>query len=427
MKINVLGAGREVGRSLMLIETEGKKIALDAGIKVKDQDMEVTGLPKLGTDIKVDAALIGHAHLDHSGFSPELYRRYSTPFFMTLPTQGLADLLIKDAKKIDPHLPYDRNDIDGTFNKTIGVPYGLEHSIGNVKFTYYDAGHIPGSAMMEVKTEKKRIFYTSDFKLNETRLLNGATVPDPNFDALIIESTYAKRQHPPRRQTERKIIDIVKKTLNDGGHVLFPTFAVGRTQELAMVLSDYQINAPMFIDGMGETASEITLSYPRYLKNPGKLANALENLTPVGKDKKKVLKEPSVIIATSGMLEGGPAISYLLALNEMKKQEDIDSSVILTGYCVEGTGGWLLQNKQMIKIKPRRKGGSEKHVPINLSVFYEPLSAHAGRDELFTFIEKVNPSKVICVHGDNCEEFAAELVENGFDAVAPEIGDSIEI
>ncbi|MEM4589722.1 MAG: MBL fold metallo-hydrolase RNA specificity domain-containing protein [Candidatus Micrarchaeia archaeon] len=427
MKIHVLGAGREVGRSMMLVETEGKKIALDAGIKVKDQDMEVTGLPKLDINVKVDAALIGHAHLDHSGFSPELYRRYNTPFFMTIPTQGLADLLIKDAKKIDPQLPYERNDIDGTFNKTVGVPYGMEHSIGSVKFTYYDAGHIPGSAMMEIKTERKRLFYTSDFKLDETRLLSGATIPEGRFDALIIESTYAKRYHPPRRETERKIINIVKKTLNDGGNVLFPTFAVGRTQELAMVLADYQINAPIFIDGMGKTASEITMSYPRYVKNPGKLKNALENLKPVGKNKNEVLKEPSIIIATSGMLEGGPAISYLLALNEMKKREDIDSSVIFTGYCVEGTGGWLLQNKQMVKIKPRREGGKTKEVPINLNVFYEPLSAHAGRNELFKFIETIEPEKIICVHGDDCEGFASELKENGYDAIAPDIGETIQI
>jgi len=427
LKIHVLGAAREVGRSLMVVETEGKKIALDSGIKVKDQDMEVTGLPKLTTNIKIDAALIGHAHLDHSGFAPELYRRYHTPFFMTLPTHGLADLLIKDAKKVDPQLPYEREDIEGTFNRTIIVPYEMEHSIGSVKFTYYDAGHIPGSAMMEIKTEKKKIFYTSDFKINNTRLLNGAKIPEEQYDALIIESTYAKRYHPPRKETEKKIINIIKKTLNEGGHVLFPTFAVGRTQELVMVLTDYQINAPIYIDGMGIAASDIILSYPRYISNPGKLANAFERITPVGKNKREPLKEPSIIIATSGMLEGGPAISYLLALDKLKREENIDSSVIFTGYCVEGTGGWLLQNKQMIKLKPRKEGEKTKDIPINLNVFYEPLSAHAGRNELFEFIEKTNPDKVICVHGDDCPGFAEELKENGFNAIAPELGDVISI
>jgi putative mRNA 3-end processing factor len=427
VKIHILGAAREVGRSLMLVETEGKKIALDAGIKVKDQDMEVTGLPKLNANVNVDAALIGHAHLDHSGFAPELYRRYGTPFFMTLPTHGLADLLIKDAKKVDPQLPYERSDIEGMFNRTVVVPYEMEHSIGNVKFTYHDAGHIPGSAMMEIKTEKKKLFYTSDFKMENTRLLNGAKVPEGEYDALIIESTYSKRFHPPRKETERKIINIIKTTLKEGGHVLFPTFAVGRTQELAMVLTDYQINAPIFIDGMGKAASDITLSYPRYISNPGKLANAFEKITPVGKNKKEPLKEPSIIIATSGMLEGGPAISYLLALDQLKKDENIDSSVVFTGYCVEGTGGWLLQNKQMIKLKPKKEGKKIKQIPINLNVFYEPLSAHAGRNELFYFIEKMNPHKVICVHGDDCPGFAEELKENGFDAVAPALGDTISI
>ncbi len=427
MKIHVLGAGREVGRSLMLLESEGKKIALDAGIKVKDQDMEVTGLPKLPESTRVDAAIISHAHLDHSGFSPELNRRYNTPFFMTMPTQGLVDLLVKDAKKIDPDLPYGREDIDGMFRKTVTIPYEMEHSIGNVKFSLHDAGHIPGSAMVDIKANKKRLFYTGDFKVNETQLLSGIKQPEGHVDVLIIESTYAKRYHPPRKETEKRIIDSIKKTLKRGGHVLFPTFAVGRTQELAMVLAEHHINAPIFIDGMGKTATEITLNYPRYLKNPGKLKNAFENLKQVGKDKKAAIKEPSIIIATSGMLEGGPAISYLLTLNDLKRQEDVDSAVIFTGYCVEGTGGWLLQNKQVCRLKPRKEGGKVKMIPINLEVKYEPLSAHAGRSELFSFIEKMNPAKIICVHGDDCEGFANELQENGFKAIAPQIGESITI
>jgi len=427
VKVSVLGAGREVGRSLMLLESEGKKIALDAGIKVKDQDMNFTGMPKLSEDVRIDAALIGHAHLDHSGFTPELSRRYGNPFFMTIPTQGLVDLLVKDAKKIDQDLPYERQDIDRMFNSTVGVPYEMEHSIGNVKFTFHDAGHIPGSAMIDVKANNRRLFYTSDFKVEETRLLRGATRPEGHVDTLIIESTYAKRYHPPRKETEKKIIEVIRKTIKKAGHVLFPTFAVGRTQELAMVLAEYQINAPIIIDGMGRAASEIIMSFPRYIKNSGKLKNAMEMLKPGGRDKRGMLKEPSVIIATSGMLEGGPAISYLLALNDLKRQEEVDSSVVFTGYCVEGTGGWLLKNKQMLRLKPRREGGKTKNIPINLSIFDEPLSAHAGRSELFSFIEKMAPDKIVCVHGDDCPGFANELHENGFNAVAPQIGDTITV
>lgn len=427
MKLSVLGAGGEVGRSCMMINSAGKTVLLDAGLKVKDQDMIFTGLPKLAPDARVDAAIIGHAHLDHSGFVPEVFRRNGCPVFMTAPTQGLSDLLIKDAKKIDPDLPYGRNDVDNTFNNTIGVPHEMEHSLGDIRFTFHDAGHIPGSAMVELKSENKKLFYTSDFKTEDTRLLAGAKQPEGNFDALIIESTYAKRYHPERKETEKEIIKTVKETLSNGGSVLFPTFAVGRTQELAMVLAAYNINAPIYIDGMGRTASEITVNFPRYLKNPGELRAALDKLIVVGRDKTIVTRQPSVIIATSGMLEGGPAIGYALALDNLKKQKEIESSIIFTGYCVEGTGGWLLKNQQKIRVKPRTEGKKIREVPINLGVYDNPLSAHAGRSELFTFIENMNPGKVICVHGDDTEAFAAELKENGFNAFAPKNGDTISI
>lgn len=427
MKVTVLGAGGEVGRSCMLMSTSGKQVVLDAGLKVKDQDMTLTGLPKLAQGIHLDAAIIGHAHLDHSGFSPEVFRRNRCPVFMTGPTQGLSDLLIKDAKKIDPELPFGRNDIDGTFNNTIGVPYEMEHTLGDIRFTFQDAGHIPGSAMIDVKADGKRLFYTSDFKTDDTRLLVSAKQPEGQYDALIIESTYAKRYHPPRKEVEQNIIKVIKDTLNGGGNVLFPTFAVGRTQELAMVLAAYRIDAPIYIDGMGRTASEIIANFPRYLKNAGELRAALDNLQEVGRDKSVVMRQPSVIIATSGMLEGGPAISYALALDNMKKQKEIDSSIIFTGYCVEGTGGWLLKNQQKIRVRPRQEGKKPREVPINLGVYDTPLSAHAGRHELFDFIEKMNPAKVICVHGDDTDGFAAELRENGFNAISPKNGDSFTV
>jgi len=411
----------------MLLNAAGRQVVLDAGIKVKDQDMNLTGLPKLSQGIRIDAAIIGHAHLDHSGFCPEVFRRSRCPVFMTGPTQGLSDLLIKDAKKIDPELPFGRHDIDGTFSNTIGVPYGMEHTLGDLRFTFQDAGHIPGSAMIDVKAEGKRLFYTSDFKTDDTRLLTSAKQPEGQYDALIIESTYAKRYHPPRREVEQNIVKIIKDTLNAGGNVLFPAFAVGRTQELAMVLAAHRIDAPMFIDGMGRTASEIIVNFPRYLKNAGELRAALDNLKEVGRDKSVTMREPSVVIATSGMMEGGPAISYTLALDNLKKQKEIDSSIIFTGYCVTGTGGWLLKNQQKIRVKPRQEGKKAREVPINLGVFDTPLSAHAGRHELFDFIERMNPAKVICVHGDDTDGFAAELRENGFNAVAPKNGDSVTI
>jgi putative mRNA 3-end processing factor len=429
-KISILGAGQEVGRSAIMLNGGGKTLLMDAGIKVRDQDLGVTGFPNFSHNMKIDATLVCHAHLDHSGYFPFINKEFHCPIFGTTPTQSLVELLINDAKKVDPTLPFGRDDIESAYNSFIGIPYGLEHTIGDIRFTLHDAGHIPGSAIAEVKIGGKRIAYTSDFKYEETRLHTGAKVV-ADVDVLITESTYARREHRSRKDVEHEMIKTVKKTLHEGGNVLFPTFAVGRTQELAMVLKAYNFNVPIYIDGMGRTASEIILNYPRYIKNPGELKAAINNLIAVGKDKTIPTRKPSIIIATSGMMEGGPALTYLLALDKKLKEQEQQSSVVFTGYCVEETNGWFLQNKQMIYLKERnfkhKKEKKAKPIQIGLSIHNHHLSAHAGEHELYDYIEKASPDKVICVHGDDTPGFAADLQEKGYNAVAPKNGEIIEI
>ncbi len=421
-KLSILGSGREVGKSELLFDSD-KRILLDCGIKVKDPETTVTGFPPIPK--AVDCIIIAHAHLDHSAFFPAVVKKRDCAVYGTPPTCAISELLIKDAKKIEPNLPFDPADIKYAFKKFIAIPYGVEQDIGGIKFKFHNSGHIPGSSIVEVNSKGKKIVYTSDFKIEETRLMKGSEVTE-NVDTLIIETTYATRELPNRKDAEKKMLKDIQDTINKGGNVLMPAFAVGRTQEIALILYHYDIELPVFVDGMSTKASDIFLNYPKYVKNDILFREAIGRLRIVGKEKSKAMREPSIIIATAGMLEGGPAISYLLALDKEYKETGKQSKVIFTGYSVEGTNSWLLQNKGMIHLK-KKKGKKIRPIDINLPNDLYHLSAHASREDILKFIEKSNPEKIICVHGDETEKFAAELKEKGYDAFGPKNGDVIEL
>jgi putative mRNA 3-end processing factor len=432
MRISVYGSGREVGRSAIMLSHNKKNILLDCGIKVYEEEVEFElggGAPQIPRDIQIDGAIISHAHLDHSGYFPAIHMRNRCPIYCTPPTQGIANVLTRDAKKVDPTLPYEISDIDEALRAFILIPYGLEHTLSGgseaMKFTLHDAGHIPGAAITEVNVGKKKIVYTGDFKMENTRLHAPAETME-NVDTLIMESTYALRDHPDRKETEDRMCKEMQKVFDDEGNVLFPAFAVGRTQELAMVLYTHDVELPIFVDGMGALISEVLLGYPKYVKNYDMLREAIGNLNHVGRDKNIPLKHPSAIISTAGMLEGGPAITYITLMQKKKQDKNINSAIFMTGYCLGNTNGWYLQNKQMIYLKKRKQKKSKPfNVDLRTDLFH--LSAHAGRKDLLEFIKKANPQRILCVHGDHCKEFAGQLKDMGYDATAPENGTSIEV
>jgi len=430
MKISVFGSGREVGRSAILLTHNKRNLLLDAGIKVYENELfETGGAPQIPQNVKIDATVISHAHLDHSGYFPAIQTMNQCPIYCTPPTQAIANILTRDAKKIDPTLPYEISDIEEAMRSVILIPYNLEHTLAGgpdaMKFTLHDAGHIPGSAITEVKANKKRIVYTADFKFIETKLQKPAEAVE-DVDVLIIESTYGLKDHPDREMTENKMCKEMQKVFDGNGNVLFPAFAVGRTQELAQILYAHDVELPIFIDGMGSLVSDTILKYPNYVKNYDMLRESIANLNHVGRDKSMPLKQPSAIISTAGMLEGGPAVTYITLLEKKKAEKEIESAIFMTGYCIETTNGWYLQNKQLIYLK-KKKQKKSKPFNVNLRTELFHLSAHAGRTDLLNYIKKANPEKIICVHGDHCPEFAAQLKEMGYDASAPENGTTIDI
>ena len=409
--LECLGASREVGRSAFMLKTD-KNIFLDYGIKLFDE----SGHAKfpLETSIKPDFMLLSHAHLDHSGCLPALYNKNQIRLYSTPPTKDICEILWMDSMKImGVGLPYRLQQFHKALKYWSPILYDQSIQTRQTSITYKDAGHISGSSMIEIEHEDKTILYSGDFKCEETFMHKGAKMPH-DIDALIIESTYAKREHPPRKQAEKKFMDEIHETIENGGTVLLPSFALGRTQELISIIRHYDKDVPVFVDGMGREINKIYQRYPKYIKDPNTFKRNLHEITSVAdiSDRRMATRKPSVIISSAGMMNGGPVLTYLFNVNS-------ESKIIFTGYCVEQTNGWKLQNHGFIT-------KDEQDLYVDLPVEYIDFSAHAGRSDLLKFIKSANPAKVVLVHGDKPGDFAAELKDDfGFDAIAPLPGERV--
>jgi putative mRNA 3-end processing factor len=395
-ELTFLGGGNEVGRIAVLAECGNDRFLLDYGIDVQ------TGEPPIRPEFPLTAMFISHAHVDHSGMMPELYRRgWKGSVFGTAATQGICRLLLEDSVKVQkkkgqtPHYhPMHIKIMNGHW-KTIG--YNKPVSFRNSTVRLLDAGHIPGSSSPLIETGGKRILYTGD------------------LDVLIMESTYHYKNHPDREALEDDLRELVQNTIYNNGTVLLPAFAVGRTQELLLILHD--LGFPVFVDGMGIGATEIMLNHPEFLREPRKLGKAFGRARKVrsNRDRKEALKDPSIVISTAGMLSGGPIGYYIKHLHERE-----DCVMVMTGYQVEGTVGRRLLDtgryvNEGIDVKPRMR------------IQFMDFSAHCGRDGLINLVRKTNPEKVIVMHGDATPEFAKELGGMGFDARAPKNGEKVRI
>ncbi|MDD5337129.1 MAG: MBL fold metallo-hydrolase [Candidatus ainarchaeum sp.] len=416
IKLHCLGASREVGRSAFVLQTD-RRVLLDYGMKIFDEAGKPT-YPDSVEDVKLDAAFISHAHLDHSGFVPKIYTHSKIPWYATPPTYDICDILWKDSMKIQgDELPWGNAHYKKAMKYWQPLMYNHRVGVGETNFEFMDAGHIAGAAMVLAKYNGKKILYTADFKSEATRLHAGAKMPRENVDALIIESTYADREHPERKGLEKKFADEIYETVNQGGTVLCPSFAVGRSQELIRIIRAYHRDVPIYLDGMAKTVTHVYAKYRKYLQDYDRFVQDVESITFVEsmEEKKHATAGGNVIVSTAGMMEGGPALNYTKYLNR-------DSKIIFTGYCVEGTNGWLLQNKGQLRVEGNM-------LEVELPVEYMDFSAHAGRKDLFDMVKKTNPGKIVCIHGDEAraEKFAEELKGMGYDAVAPSRGDKIDL
>ncbi|MBI5228796.1 MBL fold metallo-hydrolase [Candidatus Micrarchaeota archaeon] len=417
MKLFFLGGCLEVGRSSFLVNVGEVRLLFDAGIKLWDHN-ELPLMPQA-----VDAAILSHAHLDHSGAVPTLYKHFNIPTFCTSPTIPITSLLLEDsmkvAKKRNKSCYFSGKELKKVDRNFTPLTYGKEYEFfDGTSFKLHEAGHILGSAQVFLKSpEGTTLLYTGDIKLKETRTHNGAEAPEEEVNILVIESTYARAEHPKREELEKRFCEEVRGVLDEGGVAIVPCFAVGRTQEMLGVLHAHRLEGSrgeVYVDGMGQKINEIYYEFPAYLKNPKALFQAFSEAKNIEyhKQRKKIIERPCVVITTAGMLEGGPVLDYVQAINRRG-----NGKIFLTGYQVEGTNGRMLLEEGRIK-------ENGKVIRLNVPTGFFDFSAHAGRTELIEYAKKLNPNKVFCVHGDmaNCNALAAELSAQGFDAVAPANG-----
>ena len=415
MQLKFYGGAQEVGRSAILMKDD-RSLLFDFGVKL-DHRMEFpVGSPK------ADALIVSHAHLDHSGFSPGLYNENLTPSFGTQPTLRLSNLLLDDslgiAKKEHTKPQFSNRQLKEFINRYISMDYHHVTHFGNFDIEFFDAGHICGSSISLVERmqakDYRRVVYTGDFKLSPQLLHKGAEVV--KSDVLIIESTYATREHQDRKKVVKDFIDGVKRVVDNGGTALVPAFAVGRSQELLALLYQHDLAQYTFFDGMSKDATQIVLNSPNYIANYDLLSKAAMNVNWITErdERKEALNGPSVILTTGGMLHGGPVLDYITKLGP-------NSEIFLTGYQQEGTNGKTLMQDGTIIIQ-----GVKHRIPQPVS--FNDFSAHAGMSDLFEYVKRSDPKAVVCVHGDedNTISLASALKEEGFAAYAPKIGDSIK-
>ena len=382
MKFTFYGGADEVGGLAVTVEDGFGKVMFDYGLIPKDPPVYPLQAPP------VDEIILTHAHVDHSGMIPWIASRYQVPVHGTFPTKEVGKLLMLDSLKVakmEGYMePYENGDVEDTMSLFSVERFDKGFDIGGTEFIPRQAGHIPGAAMFEFKGENT-VLFTGDIHTAETRLVPGAIVP--KADVLVIESTYAGRDHPDRRKTEDELVDKVKEIVDRGGQAILPAFAVGRTQELLMILEKTGYN--VWVDGMGRKINRIYNHSREYVTSHSALKKACLKAYAVETNEDRFRSDRAdVIVTTSGMLDGGPALTYI-----EKIRNDPKSGILMSGFQVEESNGYRLLHTGQLEIN----GVVET---VNCEVKRFDLSAHAGHSELVDFVNRCDPETVILVHGD---------------------------
>jgi putative mRNA 3-end processing factor len=405
MELRFLGGASEVGSLGLVVRDQGRTLLFDYGLTPDDPPTYPRPPPT-----NIDLALLSHAHLDHSGMTPLLSRLPKTRLIATPVTIAVADLLTKDALKVarlEGYLPpYTPGDIRALHERFTAVDRHGTFRHNGIEVEFTPAGHIPGATMLLYRGEKD-VLFTGDLQTIPTHLV-GAAEP-AECDVLVMESTYSGREHPDRRETERKFRDRVAETVERGGLAIVPAFAVGRAQEVLMTLA--HTGYETYLDGMARAVNEIYRAAPEYLADSARFRRALDSVHVVEHpgDRKRALREAEVIVTTGGMLDGGPVLYYL-----GEKYKDPKSSILITGFQVEGSNGRQLLEEGTVTI-------DDVTVRPVCEVGRFDFSAHAGHSELVRLAQQSHAKTVVLMHGDHREPLR-DALEATAEVVLPENG-----
>lgn len=423
VRLTFLGGARQVGRSCILLQTPVSKILLDCGIDVASQNADkfpIFDVPEFNIE-QLDAVIISHAHLDHVGLLPYLYKMgYKGPVYMTAPTRDIAALLSLDfigvAYKQAATPLFSSTDIKEMVKHSICLNYNEVTDVTpDVRLTFYNSGHALGGSMVHLNIGNglHNLLYTGDYKFGKSRLLDPAVISFPRLETVITESTYGSKNDnlPTRKEAEDELIDLINKSIEKNGKVLIPELGLGRAQETMLIIEDAiksgkMKEIPVYIDGMIWDINAIHTAYPDFLssntrnqvfqdKNP--FVSEIFSRVGSNQERKKVIEGgPCVVLATSGMLVGGASVEYFREFAENK-----NNAIIFV--CYQGIGSLGRQVQEGLTETRMNNDGKEETVKVNMQVHtIIGLTAHSGRGELLSFFNNVRPKpkRIVINHGE---------------------------
>jgi len=451
MQVTFYGAARTVTGSMHLVDTGGERLLLDCGMfqgrRAESQEINAHfPFPPAS----IGAVVLSHAHLDHCGNLPTLVRQgFAGPVHCTPATRDLVALILRDSAKVQqqdvafvnkrraegapPTTPlYTADDVEAALDRLVAQPYGRPFALGEATITFFDAGHILGSAVTTIDAGGRRLGFTGDLGRSGTSILRGPETP-PAVDVLLMESTYGDRLHPPYAEGERRLGELVGQTVAAGGKTLVPAFAVGRAQDIAYALHRLRdgggipavrtfMDSPMAVD-----ATEIFRAHPECLND--EIRARLEEADPFGftdlryvrsVDDSKALNaidEPFLVIATSGMCESGRILHHHIG--------DPRSALLIVGFQAANTLGRRLADG----VSPVNIFGEPHDVRLRVNTL-PSFSAHADRDELLAWVQAMpRVGRIFCVHGEERQSLAlaGALAARGFAAEVPTRGQQVTV